>query len=234
MMEGLKLVETLLPEDMARANFYGLLARLFYAPPDAALLEGLAAAEELAADEGVMGDAWQALAKAAAVADIEAVREAYESAFIGTGKAPVTLYTTAYTLRCSNEMPLVALRADLAALGLARHESSHEPEDHIAALCDAMRHLITTQKLELSQQSQFFSRWIAPAAQPLCDAIARQRNSTFYEHVAGFAKAFFELERSAFEMFAAGTPRRFESSNRLGINLVSKPGHYVGGGPHET
>ena len=218
-------METLLPEDMARANFYGLLARLFYAPPDAALLEGLAAADELAADEGVMGDAWQALVKAAADADIEAVREAYESAFIGTGKAPVTLYTTAYTLRYSNDMPLVALRADLATLGLARHESSHEPEDHIAALCDAMRHLITTQKLELPQQSRFFNRWIAPAAQPLCDAIARQRSSTFYEYVAGFAKAFFEVERSAFEMFAVGTPREFESSNGPRINFVPNQEH---------
>ena len=200
-------METLLPEDIARANFYGLLARLFCAPPDAALLEGLAAAEELAADEGVMGDAWQALTKAAAVANIDAEREAYESAFIGTGKAPVTLYTTAYTLRCSSEMPLVPLRDDLETLGLARHESSHEPEDHIAALCDAMRHLIATQRLGLPQQSQFFSRWIAPAAQLLCDAIARSRTSTFYEHVAGFAKAFFELERSAFEMFPGGERR---------------------------
>jgi TorA maturation chaperone TorD len=209
MNQALNLVETLPPEELARANVYGLLARLFYAPPDAALLEGLAGAEGLAGDERVMRDAWQALVSAAARADVEALREAYEIAFIGTGRALVTLYTTAYTLRSASEAPLVALRADLAELGLARHRSSHEPEDHIAALCDVMRHLIATQERGLPQQARFFNRWIAPAAQPLCDAIAKQGRSAFYECVAGFAEAFFELERSAFEMFAAGMPRRF-------------------------
>jgi TorA maturation chaperone TorD len=225
MTEGLRLVETLPPEELARANFYGLLARLLYAPPDAALLEALAGADTLLADEAAMGDALQALAQAAAVASLQAVREAYESTFIGTGKAPVTLYTTAYTLRYSSEAPLVALRADLAALGLSRHESSHEPEDHIAALCDTMRHLIATQEPELAQQSRFFSRWIAPAARPLCEAIGTPRSGPFYEHVGHFAQAFFELERSAFEIFGAGTPRRIRSSNERDIDLVSKPGH---------
>ena len=213
------------PEELARANFYGLLARLLYAPPDAALLEALAGADTLLADEGAMGDAWQALAQAAALADVETVREAYESTFVGTGKAPVTLYTTAYTLRYSSEAPLVALRADLAALGLARHESSHEPEDHIAALCDTMRHLIAMQEPGLGQQSRFFNRWIAPAAQPLCEAIATPRSGAFYEHVGHFARAFFELEQSAFEIFGAGTPQRIRSSNAPDTDLESKPGH---------
>jgi TorA maturation chaperone TorD len=225
MTEALNLVEALPPEELARANFYGLLARLFYAPPDGALLEGLAGAEGLASDGGAVHDAWQALAFAAARADVDALREAYESAFIGTGKSLVSLYATAYTLRSASEVPLVALRSDLAKLGLARHGSNHEPEDHIAALCEAMRYLIQTQKRELGQQDRFFKRWIAPAAQPLCDAIARQQRRNFYEYVAHFAEAFFELERSAFEIFAAGTPRRFGSSGERDSSLFYKPGH---------
>ena len=59
------------------------------------------------------------------------------------GKAPVTLYTCAYSIKYSNEAPLVDLRAELAALGLARRESVSEPEDHIAALCD-----VNTQSLD--------------------------------------------------------------------------------------
>ena len=47
----LQFVPTLPPEEVARANFYGLLARLFYAPPDAALLEALAGAGDLEAEE---------------------------------------------------------------------------------------------------------------------------------------------------------------------------------------
>ena len=40
-------VRFMAPEEQARANFYGLLARLFYSPPDAAFLKALAMADEL-------------------------------------------------------------------------------------------------------------------------------------------------------------------------------------------
>ncbi|HEX6266434.1 MAG TPA: molecular chaperone TorD family protein [Burkholderiales bacterium] len=200
MTEVMKFVETLPPEEVARANFYGLLARLFYAAPDAALLEALAGAQDIDAEDGAIGEAWQALARAAAAADPDAVREEYESAFIGTGKAPVTLYAAAYTVRYSNEAPLVALRAELAALGLARRDGAHEPEDHIAALCDTMRHLVAEQKRDLHEQARFFRRWIGPAAEPLCDAISRHPGCEFYRDVGRFAKCFFQLEQSAFEM----------------------------------
>ena len=200
MTQVMRFVETLPPEEVARANFYGLLARLFYAPPDAPLLEAMAGAEEIDAEDGGIDEAWQRLARAAATADPEAVREEYENAFVGTGKAPVTLYTAAYTIRYSNEAPLVALRSELAALGLGRREGAHEPEDHIAALCDVMRHLVAEQQPDLHQQARFFRRWIAPAADPLCDAIEANASTVFYRHVALFARRFFTLEHAAFEM----------------------------------
>lgn len=199
MTEVMNFVPTLPPEEVARANFYGLLARLFYAPPDAQLLQALAGADEIEADGGI-GAAWQELARAAAAADAEAVREEYEAQFIGTGKAPVSLYTCAYTIRYSNEAPLAELRGELAALGLARREGAGEPEDHIAALCDTMRHLVAEQKRDLAEQSRFFGRWIRPAVEPLCDAIERDPNISFYRYVGRFARAFFQLEQSAFEM----------------------------------
>ncbi len=198
--QPLTFMETLPPEEVARANFYGLLARLFYAPPDAALLEALAGAEEIEAEDGGIGEAWQSLAQAAAAADPEAVREEYETVFVGTGKAPVTLYTSAYTIRYSNEVPLVALRGELAALGLGRREGASEPEDHVAALCDAMRHFVAEQKRELHEQARFFRRWIAPAAEPLCAAIQAHPSTDFYKAAGNFARAFFQLEQSAFEM----------------------------------
>jgi TorA maturation chaperone TorD len=185
------------PEEQARANFYGLLARLFYAPPDATLLKAVAG--ENMEGEGI-APAWNELAAAAAHADPEAVCEEYETAFIGTGKAPVTLYTCAYTIRYSNEAPLAELRGALAALGLARRSEAHEPEDHIAALCDTMRHLVAEQKRDLAEQKRFFERWIDPAVEPLCSAIERSEHTAFYKVVARFAKSFLELEQSAFEM----------------------------------
>ena len=198
--QPLNFVATLPPEEVARANFYGLLARLFYAPPDAALLETLSSSTYIDAEGGGIGEAWQGLCRAAGQADKEAVRDEYDTVFVGTGKAPVTLYTCAYSIRYATEAPLAELRGELAALGLARREGASEPEDHIAALCDAMRHLIAVQKRELAAQSAFFNRWIAGSAGLLCDAIEAEPSLSFYKSVGRFAKAFFDIEQSAFEM----------------------------------
>jgi TorA maturation chaperone TorD len=110
------------------------------------------------------------------------------------------LYTSAYTIRYPSETPLAALRGELAALGLGRRVEAREPEDHIAALCDVMRHLIAQQNRELDEQRRFFHRWIAPAVAPLCGAIERSDKTAFYKSVARFAKAFLTLEQVAFEM----------------------------------
>src|SRR5207253_6845672 len=189
---------SLAPEEQARANFYALLSRLFYAPADAELLAALGSADELEADDEIIAARWRELSKAAAAADPEAVREEYETAFVGTGRAPITLYTSAYSVRHTNEMPLAALRGELAKLGLARRNEIGEPEDHIAALCDTMRHLVV--ESELADQHGFFQRWIEPVAEPLCNAIEESERTVFYKHVGRMAKAFFSVERSAFEM----------------------------------
>jgi TorA maturation chaperone TorD len=188
------------PEEQARANFYGLLARLFYAPPDEALLKALAAADELDAEDETLAARWRELIAAAALTPAEAVREEYDSVFVGTGKAPVTLYASAYSLRYTNETPLAALRGELAALGLARRSQVGEPEDHIAALCETMRHLIVEQRRPLEEQGAFYDRWLAPNVEALCAAIEASERTSFYRPVARLAKAFFSLEQAAFEM----------------------------------
>lgn len=188
------------PEEVARANFYGLLARLYYAAPDALFLQALAGADEIHADDGGIALAWRDLARAASASDPEALQEEYENAFVGTGKAPVTLYASAYSIKYTNEVPLAALRGELAAMGLGRRREVHEPEDHIAALFDAMRFLIAEQKSALEVQQRFFTRWIWPAVQPLCAAIEESAHTAFYKEVARFTKCFMDLEHSAFEM----------------------------------
>jgi len=198
--QPLNFVLSLPPEEVARANIYGLLARLFYGPPDAQLLETLTGASGMDAEDGEIGPAWERLCLAAGQTDKESVRDEYDSVFVGTGKAPVTLYTCAYSIRYATEAPLAELRGELSALGLARQEGASEPEDHVAALCDAMRHLIAVQKRDLAVQSVFFKRWIGPTAGPLCDAIDAASSLSFYKAVGRFAKAFFDIEQSAFEM----------------------------------
>ena len=189
---------SLAPEDQARANFYALLSRLFYGPPDAALLAALAQADDLQADDKTIAACWSELAKAASSANPDVVREEYETAFVGTGKAPVTLYASAYSIKYTNETPLALLRGELATLGLVRRNEVGEPEDHIAALCDTMRYLASER--ELSEQRRFFARWIQPIAEPLCNAIEHNEKTVFYKTVGRLAKAFFSLEHSGFEM----------------------------------
>lgn len=198
--QPLQFVPTLPPEEQARANFYGLLARLFYAPPDAALLAALAAGGELTAEEPALAAAWRELVGAAARADVEAVREEYEAVFVGTGKAPITLYSSAYLVRYSNDAPLVALRQELAALGLARRDGINEPEDHIAAVLEVMRYLIAERAGSLDAQRNFFERWIRPTVERLCNAIEQSDKTSFYRNVSRLLREVCNVEHSSFEM----------------------------------
>lgn len=190
------------PEEQARANFYGLVAHLFHGPPDRAMLATLANAGVLPSEQpdSALALAWEQLSLAAAAADAETVREEYESLFIGTGKSAITLYTSAYTVKTALDNPLVDIRAFMGRRGLARHEQAFEPEDHIAALCEIMRHLVAEQHAALEAQRPFFSKFIAPGGFALCDAIERHPDTAFYRHVAKFAHAFLELEQFTMEM----------------------------------
>lgn len=196
----MKPVQFVAPEEAARANFYALLARLFYVPPDQDFLTALAESGPLDAEAGELADAWRALLAAAAKADAEAVRDEFDAVFVGTGKSPVSLYSTAYTIKHSNEAPLAQLRGDLLRLGLARRSEAKEPEDHVAALFDTMRHLVAEQQDSLEAQQRFFSRWIDPAVAGLCAAIIRNDKTVFYKHVARVTECFCSVEHRSFEM----------------------------------
>jgi len=191
------------PEDQARADFYALLARLFYAGPDAALLAAIAGADEIVAEgDARLAESWRELVAAAAVADPEAAREEYDLVFVGTGKAEVTPFATHYMTRTGAEMILARLRGELSAMGLQRNPSVHEPEDHFAALCDVMRHLIVTVAGDaaVQEEKRFFEAYIRPGFPAFCDAILASQNTNFYKPVARFAKAFHGVEVESFAM----------------------------------
>lgn len=190
------------PEDRARGDLYALIASLFYAPPDAALLQMLAEADEIVGeDDSVpLAEAWARLQRACVATDEEAIQQEYDALLVGVGKAPVPPYAGAFARESGGEALLVGLRSFLAERGLGRQEAVTEPEDHIAALCEVMRHMISVQQAGLEDQRTFFARFIDPGAVRLCEAVIASPEANFYRPVAGFAKAFFELERTAFEM----------------------------------
>lgn len=202
--QPLNFAPSLTGEDQARADFYAVLARLWYGAPDRALLATLAGADELVpeAEQSALADSWRALVAAAGAADEEAVRLEYDEVFVGTGRAEVSPYATAYFIGAFRERVLVQLRDELAELGLARATGAREPEDHLAALCDVMRHLITAGSgaAALERQRQFFQRYIEPAYTGLADRAVASASTRFYRSVARFTKAFLDLEVQSFQM----------------------------------
>ncbi|HSF47842.1 MAG TPA: molecular chaperone TorD family protein [Burkholderiales bacterium] len=205
--ESASLSSEIAPEDLARADLYALLARLFYAPPDEQLLIALRGAEEISAEGGESGLAenWQALRTAATEVDSERVADEYQQLFIGVGKAEITLYGSHYLMPIVAGHPLAQLRSTLAELKLARGRSVTEPEDHIAALAEVMRFLIVgdanTPPADVSVQERFFSRYLEPWYRQFCDLLAQKPGTRFYRSVAQFTRAFFDLEKESFETF---------------------------------
>jgi TorA maturation chaperone TorD len=186
-------------EEQTRADFYALLARLLYAGPDAALLAAIAAADKIVPEnETAVATQWQALVTAAGAADDAAARIEYDTVLVGVGKAPVTPYASFYLVPTGREKVVVELRQWLAARGLARAGHAHEPEDHFAALCDVMRHLIATGAVE--EQKRFFDRYLRRAYGPFCEAVLACPEARFYIRVARFARAFLDLERESLDM----------------------------------
>jgi len=193
------------PEDQARAGYYALLARLFYAGPDAQLLESVAGSDEAAADgqPTPLASAWNALTVAARAMDAEAAQLEYDEVFVGTGKAEVTPYATFYLAETGREKILVGLRQELASLGLAKSDAAREPEDHVAGLLEVMRHLISqgSDDVALRRQQYFFSRFLERSFPAFCSAISASEKANFYKHVAHFASAFFVVETEALKVF---------------------------------
>jgi TorA maturation chaperone TorD len=185
-------------EESARAALYALLATLFYAPPSRELLAAIAA--QPAGGDGVLQQAWTRLAAACAQADEQQVREEYETLFIGVGRSELMLYGSYYLSGFLMEKPLAALRSELAALGLERGKRMVESEDHVAALCDAMRCLIVSDTADIDVQKHFFARHLQPWVVTMCELIMQHPHAVFYPAVAAFAQTFFEVEAQAFDM----------------------------------
>jgi TorA maturation chaperone TorD len=188
------------PEDEARAALYGLIARLFYAPPDDGVLAQLLHAKVFEGSDEPIALAWGALVDAARTAFPVVLENEHTDLFVGTGKAEITPYLTHYTIEFATENPLVELRQQLKRWGLGRREQANEPEDHIAGVCETMRFAIAVQHRTVEEQKTFFDAFIYRGAVAFCDAVSASAKAVFYRRVAQFARAFFEFEREAFEM----------------------------------
>ena len=197
---------TALDEEVARAEVYGLLALLYYAPPNAELMSGLrVAVTEAPVAGGFLEQPWRTLVGVARTMDDHEIADEYESLFGGVGKPEVYLFGSHYLSGYLNEKPLARLRDDLAGLGLVRGEEMPETEDHIAFLCEVMRFLIAGDDVavaNLTKQREFFSAHLQPWVNALCDATSSHPRARFYAALGEFTRAFASVEAQGFDMMA--------------------------------
>lgn len=197
-------VSSALDEETARAEVYGLLAQLYYAPPEPPLLQALRLAPtEAPAAGGFLEEPWRQLVAVARAMDDAAIAAEYTALFGGVGKPEVYLFGSHYLSGFLNEKPLARLRTELAALGLTRGDDMPETEDHIAYLCEVMRYLIAGDDVavaNLARQARFHAAHLQPWLGAMCDAIAGHPRANFYAVLAGFTRAFASVEAQGFDM----------------------------------
>ncbi len=191
-------------EEVARAELYGLLAFLYYAPPGADWLAQLrVAVTEAPTAGGFLEEPWQQLVGAARRLDAGQIADEFDALFGGVGKPEVALYGSHYLSGFLNEKPLAVLRGTLAELGLTRDENLPETEDHIACVCEVMRYLIAGDDAavaNLTQQRGFFADHVQLWVLQLCDALAAHPRADFYSALAGLTRAFVSVEAQGFDM----------------------------------
>ncbi len=205
MMERIP-VSSSLDEETARAEVYGLLAALYYAPPAPELLGQLqVAVTEAPAAGGFLEEPWRAVVAAARDMTDAQVADEFDRLFGGVGKPEIFLFASHHIAGFLNEKPLAQLRSDLATLGLARDETMPETEDHVSYIFEVMRYLIAGDDVEvanLTQQQKFFAAHVQSWLPAMCEAITAHPAARFYAAVAAFTQAFVGVEAQGFDMMA--------------------------------
>jgi TorA maturation chaperone TorD len=204
-MKEMLAASSALDEETARAEIYGLLAQLYYAPPTPELLAALRVAVTDAPAQGAfLEEPWRALVGVARALEERAIADEYDTLFGGIGKPEVYLFGSHYLTGYLNEKPVARLRDALAALGLGRDEAAMpETEDHIAYVCEVMRYLIAGDDVavaNLTQQRAFFGEYLQPWVNDLCDALGAHPKANFYAVLANFTRAFISVEAQGFDM----------------------------------
>ena len=186
--------DTIAEEQQYRASAYGLLAAVLRSIPDQSLLNQVAAlaAVDDAGDEMVV--AMSLLGLAAEKLSPESIDEEYHALFIGLGRGELVPYGSFYLTGFLMEKPLGDLRDDLLRLGFERATEVHEPEDHVAALCEVMLMLIE-ENAAIEKQRNFFMQHIDSWFEQFFTDMSVAKNAVFYRAVARFGTAFMGIEK---------------------------------------
>lgn len=182
-------------EDSLRAHTYSLLGALLAAPPNAELIALLCQVETRPQTEGGVALGWQMLRLGAERADLDQLDDEFHDLFIGIGTGEIVPYGSWYLTGFLMDRPLAQLRKDLDRLGIEREADVHEPEDHAAALCEAMALVINSgTEISFATQQAFFGEHIAPWMGKFFRDLQEAKSARFYRAVGRLGEQFMEFE----------------------------------------
>lgn len=187
--------------DALRAGTYALLGALLAAPPGEDLLERLRGIGPVTGEDGEMAACWQLLLQASAQAAVPHLDDEYHELFVGIGRGELVPYASWYLTGFLMERPLAVLRRDLAVYGIEAQDGVTEPEDHAAALCEAMA--VVIQDAGEEGQKAFFDRHLAPWMERFFRDLQEARSAHFYRAVGRLGEQFIRFERQYLDLPAA-------------------------------
>lgn len=178
-----------------RANTYSLLARLLRQVPDPQLLDVLSCIESADKErQSGLGLSWHLLKLNADRARLSELDDEFHDLFIGLGHGEVIPYASWYRTGYLMDKPLARLRQDLKQLGIERQQQVSEPEDHVAALCEAMAILIDSGS-GLDEQQAFYRNHLHGWLGHCFRDIEQAPSARFYKAVGQLGQHFVELEQ---------------------------------------
>lgn len=188
-----------LAEHQYRAGAYNMLATLLRQPPEQAVLNTVTGLADAVEDKDDFAIAMSMLGLSARAATLGDLDDEFHALFIGLGRGELVPYGSWYLTGFLMEKPLSVLRDDLASMGFARNETTCEPEDHVAALCEVMA-LMINEGRSLNAQTLFFDAHMSSWVGQFFNDLSNARAAVFYRAVARFGKAFFDFEKQYLAM----------------------------------
>ena len=188
----------------ARAGTWDALARLFARAPDAELLDTLAGLAPADTSDGPVAMGWEVVRRAAIEAreaGPETLEREYFDLFIGVGRGEIVPFGSWYLTGFLMEKPLALLRGDLERLGIEREFGVPESEDHVAATCEAMAHVVRARgEIDLAAQRAFFDDHVAPWMGRCFADVQGAAGARFYRAAGFLGEAVVDFERELLAM----------------------------------
>lgn len=186
-------------EQQYRSSVYKVLAGLLRTAPDNNALEQVSAFAAIEQEGDKLALAMSMLGLSAQASDADAVVDEFHQLFIGLGRGELMPYASWYLTGFLMEKPLSALRDELAELGFERSEDVHEPEDHVAALCEVMAIMID-EDYAVQQQAHFYTTHMSNWLEHFFIDLSQADAAVFYRSVGRFGHAFSTFEKQYLTM----------------------------------